>query len=239
MYGFLDDHAFVIQACIDLYETNFDDELLLFAYELQKQQDTHFWDAKKKRYLSTDGTDSSIILRLSEGRAHRLRELCLKNRSYSDHDGAEPSPNAVAALNLLRLGHYFNDSSLLDRLRSLFGSYTRQLTKLPMTMPTMMRCLDLYKHGMNEIIIQSTDEEEIHRITQYLQTSYLPNTIVIRIRHSTHSLARYNQALKSFADGNNEQTTKIFLCRNFQCELPVRSLDELKEKLEPLVLASQ
>jgi uncharacterized protein YyaL (SSP411 family) len=67
VYGFLDDYAFVIQAFIDLYETNLDEELLIFAYELQKQQDEFFWDSTKKRYLSTDGKDSSIILRLSEG----------------------------------------------------------------------------------------------------------------------------------------------------------------------------
>jgi uncharacterized protein YyaL (SSP411 family) len=66
--GFLDDHAFVIQACIDLYENNMDDELLVFAYDLQKQQDEFFWDSNKNRYLSTDGKDSSIILRLSEGK---------------------------------------------------------------------------------------------------------------------------------------------------------------------------
>lgn len=168
-----------------------------------------------------------------------IEKFNASNCSFSDHDGAEPSPNAVTALNLLRLGHYFNDSSLLDRLRSLFGSYTRQLTKLPMTMPTMMRCVDLYKHGMNEIIIQSSNDEEIRRITEYLQTSYLPNTIVIQLRHPTHPLVQYNQELKSLTEGNNGQTTKIFLCRNFQCELPVRSLDELKEKLDPLILAQQ
>jgi len=65
--GFLDDYAYVIQACIDLYEANFDDDLLMFAYELQKQQDELFWEENKNRYLSTDGKDSSIILHLSEG----------------------------------------------------------------------------------------------------------------------------------------------------------------------------
>ncbi|CAF5132647.1 unnamed protein product, partial [Rotaria magnacalcarata] len=52
--GFLDDYAYVVQACIDLYEANFDEDLLIFAYELQQQQDEHFWDSTKNRYLSTD-----------------------------------------------------------------------------------------------------------------------------------------------------------------------------------------
>jgi uncharacterized protein YyaL (SSP411 family) len=216
--GFLDDYAFIIQASIDLYEANFNDELLIFAYDLQKQQDEFFWDSNKKRYLSTDGKDSSIILRLSE-----------------DHDGAEPSPNAISALNLLRLGHYFNDSSFHDRLRLIFKSYARQLSKLPMTMPTMIRCFDMYTQGMNEIIIQSSNSEEILR---YIQTSYIPNLIILPLNKKTSKLIQYNQQLRSFVDDdddNNEQT-KIFLCRNFQCQLPLTSFEALKEKLDPLIL---
>ena len=68
MHGFSDDYAFVIQACLDLYEANLDDDLLALAYELQKQQDEAFWDPRRNRYLSTDGKDASIIVRLSEGK---------------------------------------------------------------------------------------------------------------------------------------------------------------------------
>jgi len=221
VHGFLDDYAFVIQACIDLYETNLDDELLIFAYDLQKQQDELFWDTNKKRYLSTDGKDSSIILRLSE-----------------DHDGAEPSPNAIASLNLLRLGYYFDDSSFHDHLRLIFKSYARQLSKLPMTMPTLIRCLEMYTHGMNEIIIQSTNQEEINQIIQYIQTSFIPNIILFQLNKNNSKLLQYNKQLRSFVDDNNEQT-KIFLCRNFQCQLPVTSFEEFKQKLDPLVLTYQ
>lgn len=216
--GFLDDYVYVIQACIDLYETNLDTELLLFAYDLQKQQDEFFWDENKKRYLSTDGKDSSIILRLSE-----------------DHDGAEPSPNAVSALNLLRLGYYLDDSSLHDRLRLIFKSYANQLSKVPMTMPTLIRCFEMYTQGMNEIIIQSNNQEEINKIIQYIQISYLPNLILFQINKLDDKLLQFNKQLTSFIDENNERT-QIFLCRNFQCQLPVTSFEEFKEKLQSLIL---
>ena len=67
VYGFLDDYSYLIQACLDLYEANFDQDLLLLGRQLQKIQDDLFWDSKKNRYLNTDGKDSSIILQLSEG----------------------------------------------------------------------------------------------------------------------------------------------------------------------------
>ncbi|CAM4801954.1 unnamed protein product [Rotaria magnacalcarata] len=219
--GFLDDYAYVVQACIDLYEANFDEDLLIFAYELQQQQDEHFWDSTKNRYLSTDGKDSSIILNLSD-----------------DHDGAEPSPNGIAALNLLRLGHYFDDTSFDNRLRLLFKSYARQLNKLPMTMPSLIRCFEIYSQGMNEIIIQSSNNEDAQRIIQYIQTLFIPNVTVIHLNKTNHKLLQYNRQLTAFINEITEET-KIFLCRNFQCQLPETAFEEFKKKLDPLILIYQ
>jgi len=104
-----------------------------------------------------------------------------------------------------------------------------------MTMPTLIRCFEMYTQGMNEIIIQSSNQEEINRIIQYIQTSYIPNIIVFQINKNNSKLLQYNKQLTSLIDENNEQT-KIFLCRNFQCQLPVTSFEEFKKKLDPLIL---
>jgi uncharacterized protein YyaL (SSP411 family) len=93
----------------------------------------------------------------------------------------------------------------------------------------------MYTQGINEIIIQSSNQEEINRIIQYIQTSYIPNIIVFQINKNNSKLLQYNKQLTSLIDENNEQT-KIFLCRNFQCQLPVTSFEEFKKKLDPLIL---
>lgn len=103
-----------------------------------------------------------------------------------------------------------------------------------MTMPTLIRCFDIYTQGMNEIIIHSSNQDEFNRIQKLIQTSYIPNTIVIKL-NKTNKLLQYNKQLTSFINEKNEQT-KIFLCRNFQCQLPVTSFEELKQKLDPLIL---
>jgi len=84
----LSDYAFLIQGLIDLYETSFETRWLAWAEELQKTQVALFWDSKLGGYFDTSGKDSSILLQMKE-----------------DYDGAEPAPNSVAALNLLRLAH--------------------------------------------------------------------------------------------------------------------------------------
>ena len=160
--------------------------------------------------------------------------------SPTDHDGAEPSPNSIAALNLLRLGHYFNETSLHDRLRLLFQSYTGQLNKLPMTMPSMIRCLDLYQQGMTELIIQSSKPDEMQQIKEYVQRAFFPNLIIIPLNPSTNrKLVEKNSMLKSFVNEQADGKTRIYRCRNFQCQLPLTSLEELKSKLDPLIFTYQ
>lgn len=107
-----------------------------------------------------------------------------------------------------------------------------------MTMPTLIRCFEMYTNGMNEIIIQSSNQDEIEKILQYIQTSYIPNIILFQINKIDDKLLQANQKLTSFIDENNQQT-QIYLCRNFSCQLPVSSFEEFKQKLDPLILRYQ
>jgi uncharacterized protein YyaL (SSP411 family) len=97
--GFVDDYAFLIQGLLDLYEASLDTQWLKWANQLQEKQDALFWDAQSGGYFSVSGRDPNILLRMKE-----------------DYDGAEPSPNSVSALNLLRLAQ-----SLLALMESFFG----------------------------------------------------------------------------------------------------------------------
>ena len=84
--GFLDDYAFLIQGLLDLYETSFDVQWLLWAVRLQDKQDETFWDATHSTYYATATSDPSVLFRMRD-----------------EYDGAEPSANSVAAMNLSRL----------------------------------------------------------------------------------------------------------------------------------------
>jgi uncharacterized protein YyaL (SSP411 family) len=84
--GFAEDHAFLIQGLLDLYEAGFDIRWLQWAERLQVAMDERFADPVRGGYFNSRADDPHVIVRLKE-----------------DHDGAEPSANSIAALNLLRL----------------------------------------------------------------------------------------------------------------------------------------
>ena len=104
--GFAEDYAFVIQALLDLYETDFDVGWLKFALELQETQDKIFFDEKNGGYFSTSGEDKSVLLRMKE-----------------DNDGAEPSSNSIAALNLFRLAQLRGMKSYRERAEQTIRAF--------------------------------------------------------------------------------------------------------------------
>ncbi|KAG8054003.1 hypothetical protein GUJ93_ZPchr0001g29937 [Zizania palustris] len=103
--GFLDDYAFLINGLLDLYEYGGKMEWLMWAAQLQAIQDELFLDKQGGGYFNTPGEDPSVLLRVKE-----------------DYDGAEPSGNSVAAINLIRL------SSLFDAAKS--DGYKRNVQHL-------------------------------------------------------------------------------------------------------------
>ena len=85
--GYLDDYAFLVWGLIDLYESTFDVRYLKEAISLNEEMIKLFWD-KKDGGLFFSGEDN---------------EKLIMNRKEI-YDGAIPSGNSVAALNLLKLG---------------------------------------------------------------------------------------------------------------------------------------
>jgi len=65
--GFVDDHTFMVRACLDMYESLHDEHWLEWAVTLQHIQDALFWDENNSAYFTTTLDDPSIVLRLKEG----------------------------------------------------------------------------------------------------------------------------------------------------------------------------
>ncbi|MBW8781183.1 MAG: thioredoxin domain-containing protein [Verrucomicrobia bacterium] len=123
--GFAEDYAYFIAALLDLYEATFDACWLRWAERLQQTMDALFWDEDGGGYFNSAADDASIVLRLKE-----------------DYDGAEPSPNSVAANNLLRLAGIFHDEALRSRGRRTIEALRHQWAKVPQALPEMLCAIE-------------------------------------------------------------------------------------------------
>ena len=106
--GFLDDYAMFVQGLLDLYEAQFDRRHLELAVRLTGKQQELFEDTEAGAFFSTEADDRRLVLRVKE-----------------DYDGAEPSGNSVAVMNLVRLAHMTNRAAFrtsAERTLAAFAS---------------------------------------------------------------------------------------------------------------------
>src|SRR4029453_18335864 len=107
-----------------LYEASFDTGRIEWAMKLQQRQDELFGDAKEGGYYSTSGKDSDVLLRMKEA-----------------DDTAEPSPNSITALNLLRIGYMFDQADARHSAEKTINVFATQIEHTPTSAPQMLVAL--------------------------------------------------------------------------------------------------
>jgi uncharacterized protein YyaL (SSP411 family) len=215
--GFAEDYAFLIQGLLDLYESDFDVRWLKWAGELQVQMNAFFADPKGG-YFSTEAGAQDILFRMKE-----------------DHDGAEPSANSVAAMNLSRLAKIFDRKEFQHAAARLIGSFNGSLERMPAALPQMLAALDAtLTEPMQIILAGPKDEAETRQLLGVIRKCYLPNKVVLLVDggESQGWLAQHIEALKFMAP--LEGRAAAYVCRNFTCELPVTKTEELAKILEKI-----
>lgn len=161
--GFLDDYAFLIRGLLDLYEASLDLHWLNWARELQEKQNELFWDSENGGYFTCSAEDTSVVLRLKEGRHIFLSTtfLCKNNISFyyfTDQDGAEPSGNSVSCHNLQRLAAYADKSSAeeggdreRDMAKKVLMAFAKRLIDSPTALPEMMSALMFFTDSPTQV----------------------------------------------------------------------------------------
>jgi uncharacterized protein YyaL (SSP411 family) len=213
--GFAEDYAFVLQGLLDLYEAGFDIRWLKFAIELQAAQDRLFLDEKKGGYFSTTGDDKSVLLRMKE-----------------DNDGAEPSPNSIAALNLLRLAQLRDAKELRERGEKAIKAFAPILDRAPTALPQMLVAFDYSLGKPRQIVIAGEkDKADTRKLLRELRCHYLPNAIVVLADQSEGQkyLGKKLEAIRAMKKIGGKAAA--YVCENFTCKTPVTETSALRKLL--------
>jgi uncharacterized protein YyaL (SSP411 family) len=213
--GFADDYAFLIQGLLDLYEASFNIEYLSWALDLQRKQNEIFWDTIHSGYFSTAGTDPSILIRMKE-----------------DYDGAEPSPNSVSALNLLRLSEMLDEQSFYEMAEKTFIAFSDQLKTSPSAMPQLMVALDFQAGHPKQIVIAGTlDAPDTRAMLQTIYEKFIPGKILLFADGGSGQtfLGKHLEFIRDVKPINSKATA--FVCQNYVCQKPTNSVADLAKLL--------
>ena len=202
--AYLDDYAFLIAALIDLYETTHEINWLKQAIELEEVLQANYEDQENGGFFMTDEAQLDLIA-----------------REKPNYDGAEPSGNSVALLNLLRLGEYTTKDSYRIRAEQMLTVFLGSASVRPMALSEMMMALDFHTDKAKEIIIVSP-EGNIDGSEAYLvsfRQKFLPNrTLTVATEEELRSHARWIPAVggKKALMGK----TTAYVCEKGVCLLP-------------------
>jgi uncharacterized protein len=186
--GFLDDYAFFVQGLLDLGEVD-------LAIELTERQRELFEDAERGGFFSTVGDDSELILRMKE-----------------DYDGAEPSGNSVAAMNLLRLARMTGREDFERSGVRAIEAFASRINSAPYAAPLLVAALQLARTAPRQVVITGENADALLGV---FHGKFLPDFVLLRNKPGMPAL-----------DGK----ATAYVCENFACQLPVtdaRKLDEL------------
>jgi uncharacterized protein YyaL (SSP411 family) len=201
----LDDYAFLAQGLIDLYETTFDFRYLQAAISLTDDQRARFEDPAGGGFFASAHADAAKL-----------------NRIKDDYDGAEPSGNSVALLNLLRLHRITGREDLLASARNLIRAFSPRLAQQAFGMPQMLVACEFDLTPNREIVVAGTPAPEMIR---HLWKGFDPNRVLLK---ASQDLAQFQPAVLELAKG----PAAVCLCENFACQAPATNIEDLTRLLE-------
>jgi len=216
--GYAEDYAFLIQGLLDLYETSFEIDDLVWAMELQNTQARLFEDKSQGGFFTTTESDGSLLVRMKE-----------------DYDGAEPSANSVTVLNLLRLAQMTDNKGWRKSAGASLSAFADRLHREPGTMPQMLVALDFSLGKAKQVVIAGKrGAEDTKEMLRVVHEGYYPNKILLladgaegqRVLGESLEFLREVKPIEGKATG--------FVCENYTCQLPTSNLDQFKKQISGL-----
>ena len=213
--GMLEDVAFLTFGLIELYEASRKPAYLEQALALTRESLVHFWDHEHGGFFTSADDGEQLLV--------RQKEVL---------DGAIPSGNSMALLNLLKLSLLTGDADLESAADQLARAFAGTVRQLPAGCTFLLCGLDLALGPANEVVIVGQEKAaDAREMLNVLDTTYLPRTVHLLKTGDTSdelfSLAAFTRDLHM----QNEQAT-AYVCRGQRCERPVTDPREMLSLLE-------
>jgi len=213
--GFAEDYAYLIQGLLDLYEAGFEIRWLQWAERLQAMMDELFWDADRGGYFNSSANDPTVIVRLKE-----------------DYDGAEPAPNSVAVMSLIRLDWMLGTAGARTKAEATIETLRSQWTRIPQALPQLLCGLEMALAEPRTVVLAGDSRtEEFRMMAKVLWEQLGPRRVVLCAdgADGQHWLMARKPYLAEMKPKGRAVTA--FVCENFSCNAPVSSPADLRKQL--------
>jgi hypothetical protein len=203
--AYLEDHAFMVEALLVLYEADFDPRWFAAARELAETMIERFGDDERGGFYSTSADHETLIARRKEVGDHPI-----------------PAGNSAAALGLLRLAALSGEARFAERARGVLALFGEPAINHPDSFAHFLRALDFDLAPTRELALVGTDPSALLAV---VHSTFRPNVVVA----SGPAGATEPLLLDARTEIGGEPAA--YVCEGFTCRLPVTDPEALESQL--------
>ena len=211
--AFLDDHAALLDACLDLYRAGAGGRFLARALHMAAEIGERFFDPEAGDLFFTPEDGEALV--------HRPR---------SDHDGATPDAAGLACLGLIRVAQLAGSHSLQSIAERVIASYAPELERAPHAYSTLLRAVALLSRGVSvAIILGDPKMPDTAALALRARRVLLPEDAVVVVDPGAVAPPGIDPRWLEGRKAVDEKAT-AYVCRGTQCSLPVTNPDDLERR---------
>ncbi len=209
--AFLDDYAFLVWGLIEIYEACFQKEYLLAGSRLTEIMISEFWDENDSGFYFTSKEAEKILVKLKKVQ-----------------DGATPSGNSVAMLNLLRLSRLTGNTSFQEIADKTSQVFSEEVRCTPEAHTFLLLGVDFaLGPTYTVVLVGSHNEEGLLDMLDVLRQSYQPNLVVIHQSPEEEAYSPDNLDYRKIGG-----RTTAYVCKDRICLPPTNNTKKMLELLE-------
>ena len=208
--GFLEDHAYLADALLVLYEATFEQRWFDAARETAEAMIARFADSDRGGFFTT---------------AADAEELIARRKDVDDHP--IPSGNSAAAYSLLRLAALTGEQEYERHAASVFHLFHRVAAEHPHAVAHLLRGIDFHLSPTREVaLVAPAGENGLGELAAVVRSRLRPHLVLAGGTEGTTSpeLMRERTAVEGRA--------AAYVCEHFACRRPVTQAEDLAAALD-------
>ncbi|MGN6557813.1 MAG: thioredoxin domain-containing protein [Solirubrobacterales bacterium] len=203
--AYLEDHAFLLEALLTLYEATFEIHWFTEAQILANVTIERFGDPERGGFYSTSADHEKLIARRKEVGDHPI-----------------PSGNSSAALGMLRLAALTGDHHYAEAAEGVFALFAKPAIEHPDAFAHLLRALDFHLSPTHEVALIG---DNLTALATVVRENPRPHLVLAGGPEASEQPPLL--AGRTTVDGN----PAAYVCQNFTCQLPTTDADDLRRLL--------
>jgi uncharacterized protein YyaL (SSP411 family) len=208
--GFLDDHASLLEALLDLQRAGAGERFAVAAAEIADAVVARFYDPEQEDLFLTPSDGEPLV-----------------QRPRSDHDGATPHSTGAALTGLLRAASLLGEPGWRDVAERTLQRHAFVLERAPEAFPTLSRAALLAERGLSvAVVIGDPEAQETRALAARARLVFAPEDAVLVHAPDAPLPARIDPFWLTGREALAGRAT-AYVCRGTTCSLPIHDPEAL------------